>query len=234
MPSRSKLCSEPDPPPPLPSQPKSPRSKQRRSRIFFTGADSLSDPADLQDSSATLKINPDMIAALGEHRPILETGVWIADSADVVGRVHLAENVSVWFAAVLRADNESITVGRGSNLQDGAVVHVDPGFPCVIGERCVIGHRAVLHGCTLGNEVLVGIGAIVLNGAVIPDGCLIGAGALVPEGLRLEPDSLYVGIPARKARELTADDRARIRRNAEGYIARAQRFASELQTISKD
>lgn len=146
----------------------------------------------------------------------------------MIGQVHLGEEVSIWFGAVLRGDNDTITIGRGSNVQDGAVIHVDPGFPCTVGEYSVVGHRAVLHGCAVGDEVLIGIGAIILNGAVVPDGCLIGAGALVAEGKHLEPDSLYLGVPARRARGLSAQDRARIRRNAEGYIARAHRFANEM------
>ena len=130
----------------------------------------------------------------------------------------------VWFQAVLRGDNDTITVGADSNIQDGVVVHVDPGYPCVIGERCVVGHRAVLHGCTLGNEVLIGIGAIVLNGAVVPDGCLIGAGALVSEGKKLEAGHLYVGVPARKVRPLSESERAGIVRNTRGYRERAERY----------
>ena len=172
-----------------------------------------------------------MISGLGPHQPQLQPGVWVAGSADVIGQVHLADDVSIWYGAVLRGDNDRISIGRGSNVQDGAIIHVDPGHPCQTGEHCVIGHRAVLHGCTLGDEVLVGIGAIVLNDAVIPDGCLIGAGALVPEGKQLEPGSLYVGIPARKARELSPEERAAIRRNAEGYIARARRYGSELEPL---
>ncbi len=169
-----------------------------------------------------------MISSLGDLHPSLDPRAWVAHSADVIGQVRLEAETSVWFGAVLRGDNDTITIGRGSNLQDGVVVHVDPGFPCEVGEHCVIGHRAVLHGCRIGNEVLIGIGAIVLNGAVVPDGCLVGAGALVPEGKVLEADSLYVGVPARRVRALTLDDRAKIRRNAEGYIARATRFAEEL------
>jgi carbonic anhydrase/acetyltransferase-like protein (isoleucine patch superfamily) len=172
-----------------------------------------------------------MQATLGPFHPDIHPTAWIAPSADVIGQVCLGADVSVWFGAVIRADNDSITIGSGSNLQDGAVIHVDAGFPCSVGEFCVVGHRAVLHGCRLGNEVLIGIGAIVLNGAVVPDGCLIGAGALVPEGKVLESDCLYVGVPARKVRALAPEERARIRRNAEGYIARARHFAAELKPV---
>lgn len=166
------------------------------------------------------------------HTPCIASTVWIAPSADIIGQVVLAENVSVWFGAVLRGDNDSISVGAGSNVQDGVVIHADPGFPCSVGENCVIGHRAVLHGCRLGNEVLIGIGAIVLNGAVIPDGCLIGAGSLVAEGKVLEPNSLYVGVPARKVRTLSEADRDGIRRNALGYQERARRYQLPPTTFS--
>ena len=169
-----------------------------------------------------------MKVSLKEEVPELAEGVWLAPSADIVGRVRLGQDFSVWFGAVLRGDNEVIQIGRGSNVQDGVVIHVDPGFPCIVGENCVIGHRAVLHGCQIGNEVLVGIGAIVLNGAVIPEGCLIGAGALVPEGKVLEPNSLYVGVPARKVRTLSEDGHEAIRRNARGYRERAARYRAEM------
>lgn len=165
-----------------------------------------------------------MINSFEHHTPNIASSAWVAPSADIVGQVVLSENVSVWFGAVLRGDNDAISIGSGSNVQDGVIIHVDPGVPCQVGENCVIGHRAVLHGCRIGNEVLIGIGAIVLNGAVIPDGCLVGAGALVAEGKTLEPNSLYVGVPARKVRTLTDADREAIRRNASGYQERARRF----------
>lgn len=165
-----------------------------------------------------------MIRNFESFQPEIHESCFVADSADVIGNVRLGEDVSVWFQAVIRGDNDLIEVGSGSNIQDGVVIHVDPGFPCRIGERCVIGHRAVLHGCTLGNEVLIGIGAIVLNGAHIPDGCLVGAGALVAENKKLESGYLYLGAPARKARELTDAERQAIVRNTEGYRARAKRY----------
>lgn len=168
-----------------------------------------------------------MVIGFRGCHPRIHESAWIAPSASVIGQVALSREVSVWFSAVLRGDNDRIEVGAGTNIQDGAVLHVDRGFPCSIGERCVIGHRAVLHGCSIGNEVLIGIGAIVLNGAIVPDGCLIGAGALVPENKCLEAGSLYVGVPARKVRDLSADERARIRTNAEGYVARARIYATE-------
>lgn len=165
-----------------------------------------------------------MLKTFQEYEPTLHSNCFVATSADVIGQVTLAKDSSVWFQAVLRGDNDKIEIGEGTNVQDGVIIHVDPGKPCKIGRRCVLGHRAVLHGCTLGDEVLVGIGAIILNGAVIPDGCLIGAGALVSEGKQLEAGSLYVGVPARKVRALSPEEREAIVRNAEGYTARAKLY----------
>ena len=171
-----------------------------------------------------------MIEKVNSLQPEIASSAFVAHSADVIGAVTLGEQTSVWHQAVLRADNDRIVVGEGSNIPDGAIVHVDPGFPCVIGKQCVIGHRAVLHGCTLGNGVLIGIGAIVLNGAVVPDGCLIGAGALVAEGKELEPGHLYMGIPAKKIRALTEAEKANIIRNTEGYIKRASLYRENSST----
>lgn len=168
-----------------------------------------------------------VVIGFKEHHPRIHESAWIAPSASVIGQVTLGREVSVWFSAVLRGDNDLIEVGASTNIQDGAVVHVDSGYPCSIGERCVIGHRAVLHGCSIGNEVLIGIGAIVLNGAIVPDGCLVGAGALVPENKCLEAGFLYMGVPARKVRELSGEERDRIRTNAEGYVTKARIYANE-------
>lgn len=170
-----------------------------------------------------------MILQFEDNKPSIHQTCFVAPSADVIGRVTLEAHASVWFQAVLRADNDAIKVGEGSNIQDGVVIHVDPGRPCTIGNRCVIGHRAVLHGCTLGDEVLVGIGAIVLNGAYLPSGCLIGAGALVPENKRLEPGCLYTGVPARKVRMLSEEERQGIRRNSEGYRKRAEVYLERAE-----
>jgi carbonic anhydrase/acetyltransferase-like protein (isoleucine patch superfamily) len=174
-----------------------------------------------------------VIFTLDNHKPLIHPNCFVADSADVVGRVTLEEDVSVWFQAVLRADNDDIFIGKGSNVQDGVVVHVDPGFPCRVGAGCVIGHRAVLHGCTLGDEVLVGIGATILNGATVPSRSLIGAGALVTEGKTLESGFLYVGVPARKARALGQSEIEAIRRNTQGYKARADLYLKSLYPINR-
>lgn len=153
----------------------------------------------------------------------------MAPSATLIGNVQIDPDASIWFGAVLRADNDLITIGRASNVQDGVIIHTDPGFPCAVGQQCVIGHRAVLHGCTVGDGSLIGIGAILLNGASVPEGCLIGAGALVPEGKKLESNCLYLGTPARKVRALSQDERQAILNNALGYRERAARYRQQMR-----
>ncbi len=148
---------------------------------------------------------------------------WIHPSAVVVGRVVLGAGVSVWPLAVIRGDTEQITLGARSNVQDGAVLHADPGFPTVLGEDCVIGHRAVVHGATLEDGVMVGMGAILLNGVHVGTGSVIGAGAVVTEGLQIPPGSLVVGIPAKVVRAVSADQQAAIRHNAARYVALSSR-----------
>jgi len=156
---------------------------------------------------------------------------WIAPDATVIGGVKIGEDVGVWFGAVLRGDNEPITVGRGTNIQEGVMVHTDPGFPVVIGDFCTIGHHAIVHGCTIGSNSLVGMGATVLNGARIGRNCLVGANALVTEGKEFPDNSLIVGSPARAIR--TLDDAAveGLRRSARNYIANWQRFARDLKKV---
>lgn len=158
-------------------------------------------------------------------------GCWIAPSADVIGDARLGEGASVWFGAVIRADNTPIIVGARTNVQEGAMLHSDVGSPLSVGEECTIGHHATLHGCTLGDRVLVGIGAIVLNGAVIGDDCLIGAGALVTEGKNFPAGSLILGAPAHVARALTAEALAALRRSATGYVSRGAAFAGALKRV---
>ena len=170
------------------------------------------------------------VLALDGVAPKLPQGFcWIADNATVIGNVELGDDVGIWFGAVIRGDNERITVGRGSNIQDGAVLHTDPGFPLTIGAGCTIGHRAILHGCSIGEGSLVGMGATILNGARIGQSCLVGAGALVTEGREFPDGSLVIGAPAKLARELSADELARLRRSAEHYVANARRFAAGLR-----
>jgi carbonic anhydrase/acetyltransferase-like protein (isoleucine patch superfamily) len=157
--------------------------------------------------------------------------VWVADSARVIGKVRLGPGCGIWFGAVLRGDNEWITLGARSNVQENCVLHTDPGFPLTIGEECTLGHGAVGHGCTLGNHVLVGMGAIVLNGAVIGDECLIGAGALVTEGKVFPARSLIVGSPAKAVRELSDEETARLRASALNYADNAKRFREGLVAV---
>jgi carbonic anhydrase/acetyltransferase-like protein (isoleucine patch superfamily) len=144
-------------------------------------------------------------------------------TAVLIGDVCLGEGVSIWPQAVLRGDYNSITVGAGTNIQDGAVVHNDHGHPAVIGADCVVGHRAVVHGCRIGDRCLIGIGAIVLNGAVVGDECVIGAGALVPEGATIAPRSLVLGVPGRVVRAVSDEDLGRTLRGAENYRGYAER-----------
>ncbi|MCT8002195.1 gamma carbonic anhydrase family protein [Sphingomonas sanguinis] len=172
--------------------------------------------------------------AMGEHRPVIDPSAWIAPSADVVGQAIVAEQVSLWFGAIVRADNGPIHIGARSNVQDGAVLHSDPGSPLTIGADCTIGHRAILHGCTVEDGCLIGMGATILNDAVIGSGSLVGAGALVTEGKIFPPHSLIVGVPARAVRTLEPDQVARLGLSAEGYAARAARYAVHLQRLDAD
>ena len=157
---------------------------------------------------------------------------WIAPDAHVIGDVVLADEVGIWFGAVLRGDNETIAVGAGTNIQEGAVLHTDVGFPLTIGPRCTVGHRAILHGCTLGAGTLVGMGATVLNGARIGAGCLVGANALVTEGRAFPDGSLIVGAPAKAVRTLDAEAIARLEASAAGYVANWRRFAADLAPVN--
>jgi carbonic anhydrase/acetyltransferase-like protein (isoleucine patch superfamily) len=153
---------------------------------------------------------------------------YVAPGARVIGQVTLAEEASVWFNAVLRGDNEPITVGRGSNIQDGCICHTDPGFPLTIGEGVTVGHKAILHGCTIGDGTLIGMGAVILNGAKVGRGCLIGANALITEGKEIPDGSMAVGQPARVIREVDERLAAELRRAAEAYRRRLHRYRAGL------
>lgn len=153
---------------------------------------------------------------------------WIAPTADVIGKVRLCEDASVWFGAVLRGDNELIEVGERSNVQDGCVCHTDLGFPLVIGADCTIGHKAILHGCTIGANSLVGMGAVILNGAVIGSNCIIGANALIAEGKVIPDNSLVVGMPGKVIRELDQVAADGITSSAQGYVRNWRRFEAGL------
>jgi carbonic anhydrase/acetyltransferase-like protein (isoleucine patch superfamily) len=168
---------------------------------------------------------------LGDLQPTLEPGAWAAPSADLIGDVRLGERASIWFGAVVRADNTPIVIGEETNLQDGAVGHSDPGAPLTVGARVTIGHQAIVHGCTIADDCLIGMGARILNGVVLGPGCLVGAGALITEGKTFEAGSLIVGTPARVVRMLTDQEKAAIRVSAAHYAEKAARYASALQRV---
>ena len=163
--------------------------------------------------------------------PQLGEGAWAAPSADLIGDVRLGARASVWFGAVIRADNTPIPIGARSNVQEGAMLHSDPGSPLTIGEDVTVGHHAILHGCTIGNRVLIGMGATVLNNAVIPDDCLVGAGALVTEGKTFPAGSLIVGSPAKAVRALDERTIAMLKVSAAHYVANGRAAAVELQEV---
>jgi carbonic anhydrase/acetyltransferase-like protein (isoleucine patch superfamily) len=168
---------------------------------------------------------------LGEYMPEIAADAWIADSADVAGRVTLEEGVSIWFNAVLRGDSEHLHIGRHTNIQDGSVCHADAGFPLVLGEGVTVGHKVMLHGCTVGDHSLIGIGAVVLNGARIGRNCLVGAGALVTEGKEFPDGSMIIGSPARVLRQLTPEQIEGLKAGARHYTANARRYAADLKKI---
>lgn len=168
------------------------------------------------------------VRSLGNRHPRIDATAYVADGAQVIGDVVLGPRASVWFNAVLRGDTERISIGAGSNVQDGAILHADPGFPCTIGDGVVAGHGAILHGCQIGDNCLIGMGAIVLNGARIGPGSIVAAGALVAEGKEFPPNALILGVPARVVRELTEQDREQIAAGARHYQERARRYRAEL------
>jgi carbonic anhydrase/acetyltransferase-like protein (isoleucine patch superfamily) len=164
-------------------------------------------------------------------QPIIAASAWIAPGAHVIGQVQLGESVGVWFNAVLRADNEPIKVGARSNIQEGAVLHVDPGFALTIGEDVTVGHQAMLHGCTIGSGSLIGIQAVVMNGAHIGEACLIGAGSLIPEAKVIPARSLVMGVPGKVVRELTDAEVAALLTSAQVYVQRCATYKQQLQAI---
>ena len=173
------------------------------------------------------------IYSLADKKPQLppEGEYWIADNAVVIGDVILKSGASVWFGVTIRGDNERITIGENSNVQEGTVMHTDMGYPLVIGKGVTIGHQAMLHGCTVGDGSLIGIQAVILNGAKIGKGCLVGAGALVTEGKEFPDNSLILGTPAKVVRTLTEEDLLRLQANAASYVARGQMFKAQLKKI---
>lgn len=163
--------------------------------------------------------------------PKLHPTAYVADSAEVIGRVEMAEGASVWFGAILRGDNEWMHIGKGANVQDGSVLHSDPGFPLTLGENVTVGHMVMLHGCTIGEGSLVGIGAVVLNGAKIGRNSIVGAGSLVPEGKEFPDNVLILGSPAKVVRELSPEQAARSAHAAAHYVHNAERYRKGLKKV---
>ncbi|WP_349262324.1 gamma carbonic anhydrase family protein [Geminicoccus sp.] len=172
-----------------------------------------------------------MLYALGDEVPQVHPDAWVAPTAVLIGKVVVEKGATVWFGAVLRGDNETITVGEGSNVQENCVLHTDPGFPLTIGRNVTVGHLAMLHGCTIEDGALIGMAAVVLNGAMIGEGTLIGAKALVGEQKRIPGGSLVLGAPGKVVRELGDEDRSRMLRGAATYVERGQRFRREMRTV---
>ena len=170
--------------------------------------------------------------ALDNLAPELADDAWVAPSADLIGDVRLAPRSSVWFGAIIRADNTPILIGEETNIQDGAIAHSDPGVPLTIGARVTVGHQAILHGCTIADDCLVGMGARILNGAVLETECLVGAGALITEGKHFLAGSLIVGSPARVVRQLTDAERHALRLSAAHYAEKAARYALGLRQVA--
>ena len=164
--------------------------------------------------------------------PELGASAWVADSADVMGKVALGENASVWFGAVIRGDTAYIKVGKNSNVQDGSVLHADEGVPLEVGDDVTIGHQVMLHGCTIGQGSLIGIQAVVLNKAKIGKGCIVGAGSLVTEGKEFPDYSMIMGSPAKVVRQLDEATVEKLRQSAQHYVANAQRFAKGLKKVA--
>jgi carbonic anhydrase/acetyltransferase-like protein (isoleucine patch superfamily) len=157
----------------------------------------------------------------GDTFPQVADSAWVAPGAYVIGDVHLGDESSVWYGAVLRGDTEPIRIGARTNVQDGCVLHADPGYPAVVGEGCVVGHKALLHGCEIGDGCLVGMNATVLNGAKIGEGSIVAAGALVPENKEFPPHSLIVGVPAKRVKDVSDEQTADIGRGVRTYVERA-------------
>ncbi|MEM1086528.1 MAG: gamma carbonic anhydrase family protein [Pseudomonadota bacterium] len=166
-------------------------------------------------------------------RPSLpESGnYWVAENATVLGNVHLKENASVWFNAVIRGDNDPITIGENSNVQDGSVLHTDPGCPLTIGTDVTVGHMVMLHGCTIGDQSLIGIGSTILNRTVIGKNCIIGAHTLIAEGKTIPDNSLVMGAPGKVVKELKPEQIAFLKASAMGYVANSQRFKAGLKRV---
>ena len=164
--------------------------------------------------------------------PHLDEGAWVAESAEVIGKVHMHKNASVWPNVIVRGDNDLIEIGEDSNVQDASVLHTDPGFELIIGKRVTVGHQVMLHGCQIGDGSLIGIGAVILNGAKIGKHCLVGAGALVTEGKEFPDGSMILGSPAKVVKTLEPEQMKKIEDISGSYVKNAQRYAKTLKRIS--
>jgi carbonic anhydrase/acetyltransferase-like protein (isoleucine patch superfamily) len=167
--------------------------------------------------------------SLGDRKVVCKGDYWIAPNAVVIGSVTLEHNASIWWNCVLRSDNETITIGENAQVQDGSVLHADPGFPLTLEKNVSVGHMAMLHGCTIGEGSLVGIGAVILNGAKIGKNCLIGARAFIGEGKEIPDGSMVLGMPGKVVRQLSAEEIARIQRISAHYVQNWQRYRNELK-----
>jgi carbonic anhydrase/acetyltransferase-like protein (isoleucine patch superfamily) len=175
-----------------------------------------------------------MIYSLGDRQPILEGDAhFVADNATIVGHVHLKAESSIWFNCVLRGDNDRIEIGERSNIQDGSVLHTDPGFELIVGNDVTVGHKVMLHGCRIGNNSLIGIGSTIMNGASIGENCVIGAHSLVTENKYFPAGTLILGSPAQVIRDLSGAEISMITRSAEVYVANSKRFRDELTPLGK-
>ena len=172
-----------------------------------------------------------MLYRLGEREPILRGQHFIAPGCQIVGSVDIGNNVNIWFNTVIRGDNDWIVIGDNTNIQDGSVLHVDPGVPLSIGKHVTIGHKVMLHGCTIGDESLIGINSVVLNNARIGKHCLIGANTLIPENKVIPDGSLVLGSPGKVVRSLTEEEKAKFLEGANRYVENGQRFAEQLQPL---
>ena len=172
------------------------------------------------------------IYSLGLHAPQIDPQSWVAPNATLIGQVHLARNASIWWNATLRGDKDLISIGENSNIQDGSILHTDPGMPLIVGSNVTVGHLVMLHGCTVGNGSLIGIGAILLNRSVIGKNCLVGANTLIPEGKAFPERSLIIGSPGKVVRELSDEEVARLPGSAERYVQNWQRYQQELVQLA--
>jgi len=171
------------------------------------------------------------IYSIGDKTPLIAEDAWVAPDASVIGDVELHAKSSVWFGAVIRAENDKVIIGEGSNIQDGSVIHIDPGFPLTLHEHVTVGHKVMLHGCTVHQHSLIGIGSILLNGCVIGKNSLVGANTLIPEGKEYPDGVLILGSPGKVVRELSEEQQQGVRQAAEHYISNAARYRSDLKMV---